>query len=69
MINKLDEKIIAFGLICVFIGIIGLLTLIGIAIATMGIIPVCIYVCILLIIISVFVCSIGGGEGERYEWK
>ena len=52
--NKLDEKITAFGLICVFIGIIGLLTLIGIAIATMGIIPVCIYICILLIIIGVF---------------
>lgn len=67
--NKLDEKITAFGLICVFIGIIGLLTLIGIAIATMGIIPVCIYICILLIIIGVFACSIGEGEEERYKWK
>lgn len=67
MKDKLDEKITAFGLICLFIGIIGLLILIGIAVATMGIIPVCIYICILLIIIGVFACSIG--EGEKYEWK
>ena len=67
--NKLDEKIIAFGLICAFISIIGLLTLIGISIATIGIIPVCTYVCILLIIIGIFACSIGERKGERYEWK
>lgn len=67
MKDKLDEKITAFGLICLFIGIIGLLILIGMAVATMGIIPVCIYICILLIIIGVFACSIG--EGEKYEWK
>lgn len=67
--NKLNEKITAFGLICVFIGIIGLLTLIGIAIATMGIIPVCIYICILLIIIGVSACSIGEEKEERYKWK
>lgn len=52
-------KITAFGLICVLIGIIGLLTLIGIAVADMGIIPICIYICILLILIGVFACIIG----------
>ena len=56
--NKQNEKIIAFGLICILIGIIGLLTMLGIAIATMGIIPICIYICILLIVIGVFVCNI-----------
>ena len=56
--NKQNEKIIAFGLICILIGIIGLLTMLGIAIATMGIIPICIYICILLIVIGVFACNI-----------
>ena len=56
--NKQNEKIIAFGLICILIGIIGLLTMLGIAIATMGIIPICIYICILLIIIGVFACNV-----------
>ena len=55
--NKQNEKIIAFGLICILIGIIGLLTMLGIAIATMGIIPICIYICILLIVIGVFACN------------
>ena len=55
--NKQNEKIIAFGLICILIGIIGLLTMLGIAIATMGIIPICIYICILLIVIGVFTCN------------
>lgn len=56
--NKQNEKIIAFGLICIIIGIIGLLTMLGIAIATMGIIPICIYICILLIVIGVFACNV-----------
>jgi len=56
--NKQNEKIIAFGLICILIGIIGLLTMLGIAIATMGIIPICIYICILLIVIGVFACNV-----------
>ena len=56
--NKHNEKIIAFGLICILIGIIGLLTMLGIAIATMGIIPICIYICILLIVIGVFACNV-----------
>lgn len=56
--NK-SKKIIAFGLICGLIGVIGLLTVIGIAIATTGIIPICIYICGLLIIIGAFACKIG----------
>lgn len=56
--NKQNEKIIAFGLICILIGIIGLLTMLGIAIATIGIIPICIYICILLIVIGVFACNV-----------
>ena len=56
--NKQNEKIITFGLICILIGIIGLLTMLGIAIATMGIIPICIYICILLIVIGVFACNV-----------
>ena len=56
--NKQNEKIIAFGLICILIGIIGLLTMLGIAIATMGIIAICIYICILLIVIGVFACNV-----------
>ena len=56
--NKQNEKIIVFGLICILIGIIGLLTMLGIAIATMGIIPICIYICILLIVIGVFACNV-----------
>ena len=56
--NKQNEKIIAFGIICILIGIIGLLTMLGIAIATMGIIPICIYICILLIVIGVFACNV-----------
>lgn len=60
--NKQNEKIIAFGLICILIGIIGLLTMLGIAIATMGIIPICIYICILLIVIGVFACNVQGNN-------
>ena len=60
--NKQNEKIIAFGLICNLIGIIGLLTMLGIAISTMGIISICIYICILLIIIGVFACSFGSNN-------
>ena len=56
--NKQNEKIITFGLICILIGIIGLLTMLGIAIATMGIIPICIYICSLLIAIGAFACNI-----------
>ena len=56
--NKHNEKIIAFGLICSLIGIIGLLTMLGIAIATMGTISICIYICILLIVIGVFACNV-----------
>ena len=60
--NKQSEKIIAFGLICILIGIIGLLTMLGIAISTMGIISICIYICILLIIIGVFACNFGNNN-------
>ena len=60
--NKQNEKIIAFGLICSLIGIIGLLTMLGIAIATMGTISICIYICILLIIIGVFACNFGSNN-------
>ena len=62
--NKQNEKIIAFGLICIFIGIIGLFTMLGIAIATMGIIPICIYICSLLITIGVFACNI---ESDKFK--
>lgn len=55
--NNLGEKLIIFGLICGFIGIMGLLTILGIAIATMGIMPICIYVCGLLILIGMLACS------------
>ena len=60
--NKQSEKIFTFGLICVIIGIIGLLTMLGIAIATMGTISICIYICILLIVIGVFVCNVWGNN-------
>ena len=60
--NKQNEKIIAFGLICCLIGIIGLLTMLGIAMATVGIIPICIYICILLIVIGVFACNFGSNN-------
>ena len=60
--NKQSEKIITFGLICILIGIIGLLTMLGIIIATIGIIPICIYICSLLIAIGVFACNIGSDK-------
>lgn len=57
--DKLDKKIIRFGLICIAIGIVGLLTFLGILIAAMGVIPVCIYVCFLFIAIGILACNIG----------
>ena len=49
----MDEKIIIFGLTCFVIGAVGLLTLLGILVAAMGVIPVCIYVCFLFIAIGI----------------
>ena len=59
---NMDEKIIIFGLICFSIGIVGLLTFLGILIAAMGIIPVCIYVCFLFIAIGILACNIGSDD-------
>ena len=58
----MDEKIIIFGLICFAIGTVGLLTLLGILIAAMGVIPVCIYVCFLFIAIGILACNIGSDD-------
>lgn len=58
----MDEKIIIFGLICFVIGTVGLLTLLGILIAAMGVMPVCIYVCFLFIAIGILACNIGSDD-------
>lgn len=60
--DKLDEKIITFGLVCVAIGIVGLLTFIGILITAMGVIPICIYVCFLFIGIGILAYNIGSDD-------
>ena len=58
----MDEKIIIFGLICFSIGTVGLLAFLGILIAAMGVIPVCIYVCFLFIAIGILACNIGSDD-------
>nr|DAR42019.1 MAG TPA: hypothetical protein [Bacteriophage sp.] len=55
----MDEKIIIFGLVCLTIGITGLLTFLGILIAALGTIPICIYVCFLFIAIGALACNMG----------
>lgn len=66
----MDEKIIIFGLICFTIGALGLLILLGMVIAAMGIIPVCIYVCLLLIVIGILACNVGSdGKLPKYPFE
>lgn len=44
--------------------------LIGIIIAAMGIIPVCIYVCLLLIVIGILACNVGSdGKLPKYPFE
>lgn len=55
MMSNLDKKLIAFGSICIAIGIIGLIITFGIIIAKAGIIAVCIYIFFLLILFGLLV--------------
>ena len=58
MKDKLDEKITAFGLICLVIGIIGLIITFGIMIAKAGIIAICIYIFFLLTLVGLLTWTI-----------
>lgn len=53
-----NEKIILFGLLCIAVGIIGILIILGICVAELGIIPMLFYICALLIIIGVIACKV-----------
>ena len=53
-----NEKVILFGLLCIAVGIIGILTILGICIAELGIMPMLLYICALLIIIGVIACKV-----------
>ena len=53
-----NEKVILFGLLCIAIGVIGILIILGICVAELGIIPMLFYICALLIIIGVMACNV-----------
>ena len=54
-----NEKVILFGLLCIAIGVIGILIILGIlCVVELGIIPMLLYICVLLIIIGVMACNI-----------
>lgn len=54
-----NEKVILFGILCIAIGVIGILIILGIlCVVELGIIPMLLYICVLLIIIGVMACNI-----------
>lgn len=44
----LNDRLIQFGIVCMAIGVIGLLIVVGILIANAGVMQLCIYICISL---------------------
>ena len=59
----MNDKIILFGIICGSIGLIGLLTIIGILIAkNLGVVQVCIYTCLVLMGTGYIICEIGDNK-------
>lgn len=58
MMSDSDKKLIAFGSICLVIGIIGLIITFGIMIAKAGIIAICIYTFFLLTLVGLLTWTI-----------
>ena len=55
----LNDKLILFGMVCMAIGVIGLLIVVGILIANIGVIQLCIYICISLGGLGYVIAKIG----------
>ena len=64
---SLNDKLILFGMVCMAIGVIGLLIVIGILIANVGVIQLCIYICISLGGLGYVIAKIG--EDRKFRDK
>lgn len=61
----LNDRLILFGMICMAIGVIGLLTVVGILIANAGIMQLCIYICISLGGLGYVIAKVGDDRKFR----
>ena len=61
----LGDKMLLFGVICMAIGTIGLLVTIGVLIADIGVIQVCIYACLVLMGIGYVISD----NASEYKYK
>ena len=64
---SLNDKLILFGMVCMAIGVMGLLIVIGILIANAGVIHLCIYICISLGGLGYIISEIGKDLKFRYK--
>lgn len=63
----LNDKLILFGMVCMTIGVIGLLIIVGILVANAGVIQLCIYICISLGGLGYVITKIG--EDRKFRDK
>lgn len=64
---SLNDKLTLFGMVCMAIGVIGLLIVIGILVANAGVIQLCIYTCISLGGLGYVIAEIG--ENRKFRDK
>jgi hypothetical protein len=64
---SLNDKLILFGMVCMAIGVIGLLIVVGILIANVGVMQLCIYICISLGGLGCVIAKIG--EDRKFRDK
>ena len=64
---SLNDKLILFGMVCMAISVIGLFIVIGILIVNIGVIQLCIYICISLGGLGYVIAKIG--EDRKFSDK
>lgn len=65
--SSINDKLILFGMVCMAIGVIGLLIVVGILIANVGAMQLCIYICISLGGLGYVIAKIG--EDRKFRDK